>query len=337
MVEKAGHGFGALSPGGPVDGSGSLAGGAGRPAPSGLAGRAWQTVLAYIALTKPKVIELLLVATIPVMLLADRGHVNLPLILSTLFGGWLGAAAANTLNMVADADIDKKMKRTERRPLARQAVPTRHALVFGLLLSVASFAWLAWRANLLSAVLVLVTIAFYLFVYTMLLKRRTSQNVVWGGAAGCMPTLVGWSAATGHIGWPAVALFLVIFFWTPPHTWALAMRYREDYKAAGVPMLPVVAPETTVARQMVWYTWATVAATLTVVPAAGPVYLVAAVLCGGWFLFAVHRLYTRTKAGQEIKPLKVFLQSNNYLAVLFCALSVDSIVATPTIGHLLGW
>ncbi len=330
MVEKAGHGFGAPSPGVP-------AGGLAPAAPSGPMGRFGQIVLAYIALTKPKVIELLLVATIPVMLLADRGHVNLWLILSTLFGGWLGAAAANTLNMVADADIDKKMKRTERRPLARQAVPTRNALVFGLVLTVASFAWLAWRANLLAAVLVLVTIAFYLFVYTMLLKRRTSQNVVWGGAAGCMPTLVGWSAATGHIGWPAVALFMVIFFWTPPHTWALAMRYKEDYRAAGVPMLPVVAPETTVARQMVWYTWATVLTTLTVVPAAGIVYLVAAVLAGGWFLFAVHRLYAQTKAGQEIKPLKVFLQSNNYLAVLFCALSVDSIVGVPTIGHLLGW
>ncbi|ADG79125.1 Protoheme IX farnesyltransferase OS=Tsukamurella paurometabola (strain ATCC 8368 / DSM / CCUG 35730 / CIP 100753 / JCM 10117 / KCTC 9821 / NBRC 16120 /NCIMB 702349 / NCTC 13040) OX=521096 GN=ctaB PE=3 SV=1 [Tsukamurella paurometabola] len=304
--------------------------------PKTFAGRALQTVLAYIALTKPKVIELLLVATIPVMLLADRGHVNLGLILSTLFGGWLGAASANTLNMVADADIDKKMKRTERRPLARQAVPTRHALIFGIALAAASFAWLSLTTNLLAASLVLVTIAFYLFVYTMLLKRRTSQNVVWGGAAGCMPTLVGWAAATGTIQWPAIVLFLVIFFWTPPHTWALAMRYREDYKAAGVPMLPVVAPETTVARQMVWYTWATVITTLVLIPAAGVVYAVAAALCGAWFLYAVHKLYNQTKAGQEIKPLKVFLQSNNYLAVLFCALSVDSILNYPTVGHLLG-
>lgn len=306
------------------------------PIPASFAGRAWHTVLAYIALTKPKVIELLLVATIPVMLLADRGHVDLPLILSTLFGGWLGAASANTLNMVADADIDQKMKRTERRPLARHAVPVRHALIFGLVLAAASFAWLSMMANVLSAVLVLVTIAFYLFVYTMLLKRRTSQNVVWGGAAGCMPTLVGWAAATGTIAWPAVVLFLVIFFWTPPHTWALAMRYREDYKAAGVPMLPVVAPETTVARQMVWYTWATVITTLVLIPAAGLVYAAAAVLCGGWFLYAVHKLYKQTKAGQEIKPLKVFLQSNNYLAVLFCALSVDSILNYSTVWQLLG-
>ena len=219
-------------------------------------------LLAYLALTKPRVIELLLVTTIPAMLLADRGTVNPLLIVNTLFGGMLAAAGANTLNCVADADIDKLMKRTARRPLARATVPTRHALIFGLVLSAGSFAWLWWTTNLLSGVLAIVTILFYVFVYTLLLKRRTSQNVVWGGAAGCMPVMIGWSAVTGTIQWPAIVMFAIIFFWTPPHTWALAMRYKDDYKAAGVPMLPVVATERQVTKQILIYTWLTVLTTL---------------------------------------------------------------------------
>ena len=213
-------------------------------------------VLAYLALTKPRVIELLLVATIPAMLLADRGHVDLPLIVCTLFGGWMGAASANTLNCVADADIDKVMKRTARRPLARDGgadlaragVRTaarcrvvRLAVVDAPTCSAACW-WLRRSCSTSSST-------------RSVLKRRTSQNVVWGGAAGCMPVLVGWAAVTGTIGWQAVVLFLVIFFWTPPHTWALAMRYKEDYAAAGVPMLPVVATEQQVTRQIVVYTW----------------------------------------------------------------------------------
>ena len=235
--------------------------------------RVRDTVLAYIALTKPRVIELLLVATIPVMLQADRGEVELPLIVFTLIGGWLGAGSANTLNMVADADIDQKMKRTARRPIARHAVSTRAALIFGIVLGFASFAVLSLAANLLSALLVLATIAFYVGVYTMILKRRTWQNVVWGGAAGCMPTLVGWAAVTGSLSWEPIVLFLVIFFWTPPHTWALAMRYKEDYKAAGVPMLPVIATEERVTRQMLFYTWATVITSLVLIPATSWIYL----------------------------------------------------------------
>ena len=188
-------------------------------------------------------IELLLVTTIPAMLLAHRGTVDPLLILNTLVGGLLAAAGANTLNCVADADIDKVMKRTARRPLARATVPRSHALVFGLALSVGSFFWLWWTTNMLSAHLAGATIAFYVLVYTLLLKRRTSQNVVWGGAAGCMPVMIGWSAVTGTIQWPALVMFAIIFFWTPPHTWALAMRYKEDYQAAGVPMLPAVATE----------------------------------------------------------------------------------------------
>ncbi len=198
-------------------------------------------LLGYLALMKPRVIELLLVTTIPAMLLADRGRVDLLLILNTLVGGVLAAGGANTLNCVADADIDKVMKRTAARPLARSVVPRSHALIFGLALSVGSFFWLWWTANLLSAHLAAATIAFYVLVYTLLLKRRTTQNVVWGGAAGCMPVMIGWSAVTGTIGWQALAMFAIIFFWTPPPTWALAMKYKDDYRTAGVPMLPAVA------------------------------------------------------------------------------------------------
>ena len=286
-------------------------------------------LLGYLALTKPRVIELLLVTTIPAMLLASRGSVDLVLILNTLFGGMLAAGGANTLNCVADADIDKVMTRTAGRPLARASVPRSHALVFGLALSVASFFWLWWTTNLLSAHLAAATIAFYVLVYTLLLKRRTSQNVVWGGAAGCMPVMIGWSAVTDTIGWQAVAMFAVIFFWTPPHTWALAMKYADDYRAAGIPMLPVVATERQVTNQIVVYTWLTVAATLALIPAAGWLYAVVAVLAGGWFLALAHRLRAGVRRGEAVKPLKLFLQSNNYLAAVFCALAVDSVIPLP--------
>lgn len=291
--------------------------------------------LAYIALTKPRVIELLLVATIPTMLLADRGEVDIRLILATLFGGWMGAASANTLNCVADADIDKVMKRTAKRPLARAAVPTSHAFVFGVVLGIGSFAWLWWQANLLSGALVIATILFYVFVYTLGLKRRTAQNVVWGGAAGCMPALVGWSAVTGTIAWPALVLFAVVFFWTPPHTWALAMRYEEDYRIAGVPMLPVVATEETVTKHIVIYTWLTVAATLALVPVAGVIYAAVALVAGVWFLALAHQLYSGVRRGGSVKPLRLFLQSNNYLAAVFCGLAIDSVLGWSTIGEVL--
>ncbi|OLL17788.1 MULTISPECIES: heme o synthase [unclassified Rhodococcus (in: high G+C Gram-positive bacteria)] len=302
------------------------------PRPDTVWGRVSGTVLAYIALTKPRVIELLLVATIPAMLFADRGEVDLVLILSTLFGGWMGAASANALNCVVDADIDKVMKRTALRPLARQAVPTRHAFVFGMVLGVVSFLWLWWRANLLAGLLVVATIAFYVLVYTMVLKRRTWQNVVWGGAAGCMPVMVGWAAVTGSLSWEPIVLFLVIFFWTPPHTWALAMRYKEDYKAAGVPMLPVIASEQHVTKQILLYTWATVLATLVLVPAAGLVYAVVTVAAGAWFLLVAHQLYRSVRGGAAVKPLKLFLQSNNYLALVCLGLAVDSVLDLRTIA-----
>jgi len=288
-------------------------------------------LLAYLALTKPRVIELLLVTAIPAMLLAHRGSVNPLLILNTLVGGMLAAGGANTLNCVADADIDKKMKRTAQRPLARDAVPTGHALVFGLVLSVASFVWLWWTTNLLSGLLAVGTIAFYVFVYTLLLKRRTSQNVVWGGAAGCMPVMIAWSAVTGTIAWPALVMFAIIFFWTPPHTWALAMRYKDDYKAAGIPMLPAVATERQVTKQILIYTWLTVAATLALALAAGWLYTAVAAVAGVWFLAMAHQLYAGVRRGEPVKPLRLFLQSNNYLAVVFCALALDSALALPTL------
>ncbi|MCI4676096.1 heme o synthase [Candidatus Mycolicibacterium alkanivorans] len=288
-------------------------------------------MLGYLALTKPRVIELLLVTTIPAMLLAHRGSVDPLLILNTLFGGMLAAAGANALNCVADADIDKLMKRTERRPLARATVPRSHALVFGLALSVASFFWLWWTTNMLSAHLAAATIAFYVLIYTLVLKRRTSQNVVWGGAAGCMPVMIGWSAVTGTIGWQALVMFAIIFFWTPPHTWALAMKYKDDYRAAGVPMLPVVATEQQVTKQIVIYTWLTVLATLALIPGAGWLYASVATLAGAWFLVMAHRLHAGVRRGESVKPLRLFLQSNNYLAVVFVALAVDSAIALPTI------
>lgn len=305
-------------------------------APGRLGSTHWGSrVLAYVALTKPRVIELLLVTAIPAMLLADRGTVDPLLILNTLVGGMLAAAGANTLNCVADADIDKVMKRTARRPLARASVPKRHALIYGLLLSAVSFGWLWWTTNLLSGVLAVATILFYVFVYTLLLKRRTSQNVVWGGAAGCMPVMIGWSAVTGTIQWPALAMFAVIFFWTPPHTWALAMRYKDDYRAAGVPMLPAVATERQVTTQIVIYTWLTVLSTLVLGLAAGWLYAAVAVLAGGWFLLMAHQLYAGVRRGEPVKPLRLFLQSNNYLAVVFCALAVDSALDLPTLVSLL--
>lgn len=288
-------------------------------------------VLGYLALTKPRVIELLLVTTIPAMLLASRGSADLVLILNTLFGGMLAAGGANTLNCVADADIDKVMKRTMRRPLARATVPRSHALIFGLALSVGSFFWLWWTTNMLSAHLAAATIAFYVLIYTLVLKRRTSQNVVWGGAAGCMPVMIGWSAVTGTVGWQAIAMFAIIFFWTPPHTWALAMKYKDDYAAAGVPMLPVVATERQVTTQIVIYTWLTVAATLALIPAAGWLYAVVAVLAGAWFLALAHRLHAGVKRGISVKPLRLFLHSNNYLAAVFVALAVDSVLALPLV------
>ncbi|WJY63450.1 Protoheme IX farnesyltransferase [Corynebacterium atrinae] len=304
-----------------------------------------ETIKAYIALTKPRVIELLLVATIPAMLQAERGENNILLILLTVVGGWMGAAAANTFNMVEDSDIDQKMGRTRARPLVRKKVSNREASIFAWALLIISVLWLGVLCNSwLAALFIVLTNWFYVFVYTKWLKRRTWQNVIWGGAAGCMPVLVGWAVITDnlpegvpHQWWQAIVLFMIIFFWTPPHTWALAMKYKDDYQKAGVPMLPVVRKPVEVTRQIVWYTWATVITTLLLVPAASWIYLIGALAGGAYFLVMAHVLHNGVVKGANVKPLKLFILSNNYLALVFVALSVDAVLGWQTIGEMLGW
>lgn len=287
---------------------------------------------AYLALTKPRVIELLLVTTIPAMFLAERGIPSLGLVLATLLGGAMAAGSANALNCVADSDIDAVMDRTKSRPLVSYRVPRSHALVFGLVLSVLSFAVLWVGANLLAAVLALSATLFYVFVYTLLLKRRTSQNIVWGGAAGCMPVLVGWAAVANTVEWPALVMFAVVFLWTPPHFWSLAMKYRDDYERAGVPMLPVVATPRTVSARILAYSWATVASTLLLVPVTSWIYVACAVGVGAVFLIMAQRLHSGVVNGRGVKPMKLFHLSNSYLTVLFVAIAVDAAVGLPVLG-----
>jgi len=287
---------------------------------------------AYVALTKPRIIELLLITTIPAMFAAQRQVPPLGLMIATLVGGTLAAGSANALNCVVDADIDAVMRRTRTRPLARHSVSTRGALIFGVLLGIAATAVLALATTWQAAVLAVVAILFYVFVYSLWLKRRTSQNIVWGGLAGCMPVIIGWSAVTGDIGWPAWVFFGVIFFWTPPHTWALAMRYREDYAAAGVPMLPVVATERVVVRQIVLYSWAMVACSMLLVPASSWIYAAIAVPVGLWFLAMAHLLHTRVLRGAAAKPMTLFHLSNLYLTAVSVAWAVDSVVGLPVLG-----
>ncbi len=289
------------------------------------------TLAAYVALTKPRIIETLLVTTVPTMFLAARGLPPLWLVVTTLLGGTLAAGGANTLNCYFDRDIDEVMHRTQNRPLVTGAVSPLEALVFGLVLSVASVALLGLVVNWLAAGLAFGAIAFYVLVYTLLLKRRTSQNIVWGGAAGCMQVLIGWAAVTGSLDWAPFVLFLVIFLWTPPHYWPLSMRFEDDYAAAGVPMLPVVASDIAVARRVVAYSWAMVLASLLLVPVAptGPVYAVAAVLLGAMFLVQAHRLLARATsglAGPALSPMKLFHFSITYISLLFVAVAVDPFV-----------
>jgi heme o synthase len=304
-----------------------------RPAPGFRAGlqRARDTFRAYLGLTKTRIIEQLLVVTVPAMFLAQRGIPSVWLIAATLLGGAAAAASAHALNCVVDADIDAVMKRTARRPLAKGQVPPRNALIFGLTLGALSAVWLGLTTNWLAAGLSVAAIAFYVLVYTLLLKRRTSQNIVWGGAAGCMPVVIGWAAVTGTVQWPALVMFGVIFFWTPPHFWALAMRYREDYAAAGVPMLPVVATPAQVSRRIVAYSWVMAAWTLLLVPATSWIYTGVALLGGAWFVFQAHRLHAGVSAGRDVTPMKLFHLSNMYLCILFAAIAVDAAVGLPVL------
>jgi protoheme IX farnesyltransferase len=288
-------------------------------------------VSSYVALTKPRIIELLLVTTVPVMFLAEGGVPSLWLVLATLVGGSLSAGAANTYNSVYDRDIDRLMHRTSNRPMVTGEVTPRQALVFAGALTVVSTVWFAFLVNLVSAALSLLAIVLYAVGYTMLLKRRTAQNIVWGGLAGCMPALIGWSAVTGTVAWPAVVLFLVIFFWTPPHYWPLSMAFREDYASADVPMLPVHREPVAVGRQIVAYSWVMVATSLVLVPVApmGWVYAVTAVLAGALFLVEAHRLLgaaRRGVTGMALKPMRLFHYSITYVTVLFLAVAVDPLL-----------
>ncbi len=291
------------------------------------------TIRAYIALTKPRIIELLLVTTVPAMFLAARGWPRMDLVWWTLLGGSLAAGSANAINCYLDRDIDLLMTRTRRRPLPAHEVDPERAFVFGIVLGVIACAELLWLVNLISAFLALLAIAFYVVVYTMVLKRTTPQNIVIGGAAGALPPVIGWAAVTGDVGVPALILFLLVFYWTPPHFWALSLRIRRDYAAAGVPMLPVVRgiPETT--RQIGLYTILLVAVSLVLwaVARMGAIYLGAAVILGAVFLWQAWKLWRvgsspeRSTAG----AITLYKYSITYLSLLFLAIAVDALVVIP--------
>ena len=279
----------------------------------------------YIALTKPRIIELLLVTTVPTMFVAERGVPSVWLMVATVVGGTLAAGGANAINMVIDLDIDRVMERTRDRPLVTGAVGSTGAMVFAVSLEVVAFAWLVATVNLLSAALAVSATIFYVFVYSMWLKRTSTTNIVVGGAAGAVPVLVGWSAVTGSLDWPPVVLFLVVFYWTPPHFWALAIRYRDDYAAAGVPMLPVVAGPRATAHRIVGYTAILVVVTVVFSPVAemGAVYLVAALVLGAVFIALA--LAVRADPGER-RAMRLFHYSITYVTLLFGAMVVDVLV-----------
>ncbi len=294
-------------------------------------GRVRDALVAYVALTKPRIIELLLVTTVPAMFLAAGGIPPLLLVLATLVGGCLAAASANVFNCVLDRDIDEQMRRTRRRPLPRHVVSPAAATAFGFVLGLASTLWLGYLVNWLSALLALTANVFYVFVYTMILKRRTSQNIIWGGIAGCFPPLIGWTAVTNSLALAPFILFAIVFFWTPPHTWALALRYREDYAGAGVPMLPVVKDAPVVARQILGYSVATVAVSLALWPIAptGWLYPLVAGVAGAALVWESVGLLRRANAGLRdaaLKPMRLFHWSNSYLALVFVAAAVDPLI-----------
>lgn len=283
---------------------------------------------AFFELTKPRVIELLLVSTVPTMILAQRGIPDLWLVLATVLGGALSAGSANSFNCYIDADIDKVMGRTKGRPLVTGELTKKEALVFAWSLGALSVVWLGLLVNLLAAALSLAAILFYVFIYTLLLKRRTPQNIVWGGAAGSMPVLIGWAAVTGEVSATAWVLFLIIFLWTPPHYWPLSLRYKQDYTDAGVPMLPVVRNNKTVGVQIILYAWALVASTLILIPVAGMglIYAVTAIAAGIWFIIESYRLYREAATGDISNPMRLFHGSISYLTLLFVAIAVDPLI-----------
>jgi protoheme IX farnesyltransferase len=293
------------------------------------ASRSWRrTVGAYVSLMKLRVVELLLVTTLPAMVLAERGLPAPGLVVATLLGGTLAAGSAHAFNQVLERDIDAVMRRTRRRAITTAVISPRAAAVFAVVLLVVSVAVMLAFVNPLAAALTVAANAFYVVVYTVLLKRRTSQNIVWGGVAGCLPTMIGWAAVTGSLAWPPVLLFLVVFFWTPPHYWPLAMRFRDDYARAGVPMLPVVASARAVAGQILVYSWAMVATTLALwwVADLGWLYGALAILAGTWFLAEAHGLHARARrdeTGAGVMAMRLFHGSITYLTAVFLAVALD--------------
>jgi protoheme IX farnesyltransferase len=284
---------------------------------------------AYVALTKPRIVELLLVTTVPAMILADRRLPAVWLIAVVLVGGSLAAGAANALNCYLDRDIDQIMRRTARRPLPAHTVSPRAALVFGLVLAAVSIALMAAFTNPLATGLTAGAIAYYDLVYTRWLKRTTPQNTVWGGVCGAMPVLIGWAAVTGSIGWPAWVLFAVVFFWQPPHFYALAIKFRDDYARAGIPMLPVVASLRRVTAESVVYSWLTVGASVALWPLGmTPLYPVVALAVGGLLILEAHRLDGRVRRGGPVLPMRLFHWSTTYLTILFVAVAVDALIAS---------
>ena len=285
-------------------------------------------IKAYLALTKPRVIELLLITTVPTMILAQGGLPNFWLVIATLIGGSLSAGAANAFNCYIDTDIDKIMGRTKNRPLVTGELTGREALIFTWIIGIASVLWLGLAVNWLASIISVAAQGFYIGVYTLILKRRTPQNIVWGGAAGAAPVLIGWAAVTNTVSPAAWVLFLIIFLWTPPHYWPLSVKYKADYAAAGVPMLPVVRSTKTVVQQILIYSWAVAASTLLLIPIAGMglIYTFTAVATSAWFVIAAYRLYKEGNQGELKRPMSLFHLSNLYLTALFVAIAVDSLV-----------
>ncbi len=285
-------------------------------------------IRAYVALTKPRVLELLLVSTIPVMFLAAGGLPPLWTTIATVIGGSLSAGSAAAFNMYLDRDIDAQMHRTENRPIVTGEVSARNALIFAWVLAIVSTVWLWLTTNLLTAALSAGAIFFYVVIYTMLLKRRTEQNIVWGGIAGCFPVLIGWTAVTNSLAWTPWVLFVLIFLWTPAHYWPLSMKYATDYEDVDVPMLGATRGADQVGLQVILYAWATLACSLLLIPVAhmGIVYSVTALVLGGWFVYESHRLYNQAVRGEEARPMRVFHASITYLTLLFIAVAIDPLL-----------
>lgn len=284
-----------------------------------------QRTLGFIALTKPRIIELLLITTVPTMVVAEQGMPSVWLMVATVLGGTLAAGGANAINMYVDRDIDAIMERTQNRPLVTGVVRPREALVFAVGIEILAFFWLWGTVNLLSAVLAVAACLFYVFVYTLWLKRSSSSNIVIGGAAGAAPVLIGWSAVTNSLDWAPVVLFAVIFYWTPPHFWALAIKYREDYASVDVPMLPSVATTRTTAIRIIAYTVVLWALTLLFAPVAGMgvLYIGTAVVLGAVFLWLAIRVLQQ----QTVKSaMQLFGYSITYITVLFGAMAADELV-----------